>query len=271
MEPINYTLITGASEGFGKALALECASRKMNLVLVALPGPEIHYLARFIEKNFEVTVVGFEYDLSIEANCFKLFEEVKAQQLSIRYLINNAGMLSRAMFCDLEPEYFLNQIRLNVSAPTLLISLFMPDLKQNSPSAILNVSSMASFFYLPQKQVYGGTKSYLLSFSQSLRRELKGDGISVSVVCPGGMNTTPKLIFQNRIGSWGSRQSIMDPEDVAKISIKAMLNGKSLIIPGGVNYLFILLNRLLPRFIKEKITEIHCKKQFIKVRERITA
>jgi hypothetical protein len=126
---------------------------------------------------------------------------------------------------------------------------------------------MASFFYLPQKQVYGGTKAYLLSFSQSLRRELKGDKISVSVVCPGGMNTTPKLIFQNRIGSWGSRQSIMNPEDVAKITIKAMFRGKGLIIPGVFNYLFIILNRLLPKFVKEKITEVHCKKQFIKVPE----
>ena len=60
----NYTLITGASEGFGKALALECASRKMNLVLVALPGPEIFYLADFIKRNYKVDVVSIETDLS---------------------------------------------------------------------------------------------------------------------------------------------------------------------------------------------------------------
>ena len=123
MELTNYALITGASEGFGKSLAFECAGREMNLILVALPGPEIHSLANFIRVNFNVLVVCFETDLSIESNCFKLYNEVKSQQLSVRYLLNNAGMLSRDMFCDLEADYFLTQIRLNVSAPTLLIKL----------------------------------------------------------------------------------------------------------------------------------------------------
>ncbi|MGB4774231.1 MAG: SDR family NAD(P)-dependent oxidoreductase [Daejeonella sp.] len=259
MEAITYTLITGASEGFGKAMAFYCASLKMNLVLVALPGPEIHYLAAFIEKNFEVSAMGFEADLGDEKNCFWLYEEVKKKGLSIRYLINNAGVLSRGLFCDLNTDYFLKQIRVNVSAPTLLIKLFLNDLKQNAPSAILNVSSMAGLFHIPKKQVYGGSKAYLLSFSKSLRLELKRDKISVSIVCPGGMNTNPRLIYQNRIGSWMSRKSILDPEEAAKISIDAMLAGKEMIIPGTVNHFIMFIDKLIPKFIKEKIIAAHMK------------
>ena len=87
-----YTLITGASEGFGKSLALECASRKMNLILVALPGPELYNLADFIKRNYGVVVIPFEKDLSVEENCLQLFNEIEALQVPVNMLINNAGI-----------------------------------------------------------------------------------------------------------------------------------------------------------------------------------
>lgn len=260
MKSAKYTLITGASEGFGKSLAIECASHKMNLVLVALPGPQLHNLAKYIEKNYNVSVIALELDLRQEGNCEKLHEAISSQKICIQYMINNAGLLSRGYLADMETEYVLDQIKVNIIAPTILIKLFLKDLQQNAPSGILNVSSMASFFYLPQKQVYGATKSYLLSFSKSLRRELKRDHISVTTVCPGGINTSPKLIYQNRIGSWGSRKSIMEPEDVAKISIEAMLKRKDVVIPGMVNHFFMFLDLILPGFIKEMITDSYIKK-----------
>ena len=79
----NYCLITGASEGFGKALALECASRKMNLILVSLPGPELYYLADFIKRNYKVEVIAIEKDLCLEENCIAVFNEVKDRPYTI--------------------------------------------------------------------------------------------------------------------------------------------------------------------------------------------
>src|SRR6187551_3824696 len=90
--PNTYTLITGASEGFGKALAFECAAKKMNLILVALPGPELYHLANYIKRNYEVDVVPIEKDLSKEEDCMTLFEEVSALRLRVNMLINNAGI-----------------------------------------------------------------------------------------------------------------------------------------------------------------------------------
>ncbi len=260
MESKYFTLITGASQGFGKAMAIECAKRNMNLVLVSLPHTGLNELANVLKDIYKVSVFSIELDLSTSQNCISLFEKVKNEQISIKYFINNAGILSRGFFKDLDTNYILGQISLNICTPTLLIKLFLNNLRQSAPSGILNVGSMASFFYLPKKQVYGGTKAYLLSFSRSLRRELQQDNISVSIVCPGGMNTTAALTYQNRTGSWGSRMSIMNPEDAAKFAIDGMLKGKEVIVPGVLNRFFMVLNSILPKPVKDKITEVEMKK-----------
>ena len=71
----NYALITGASEGFGKALALECASRKMNMILIALPGSGLSNLASYIERNFGVKAIFFEHDTSLKSSLYSSFLE----------------------------------------------------------------------------------------------------------------------------------------------------------------------------------------------------
>ena len=251
----NFALITGASEGFGKALALECAARKMNLVLVALPGSGLTSLCCYIERNFGVTTYCLEHDLSKKDECYNLFNEIRRLQIPVDTLINNAGIGGTHYFDERDTEFYYKQIELNVVSPTLLTHLFLQDLLYHSPAYILNVSSLASFFYLPKKQVYGATKSYLVAFSKSLRRELKGKGISVSVICPGGMNTNPQMVFQNLNTHGLSRWSIMNPEEVATIAIDGMLKKKELIIPGFWNKLFMLFDKFLPKCYKEMLTD----------------
>jgi short-subunit dehydrogenase len=249
-----YTLITGASDGFGKALAIECARRKMNLVLVALPGPELSNLAGFIQKNFLVDVKTFEKDLTNEADCYDLHLDILFLDLHINILINNAGIGNTQMFTETPREFLKRQIKLNVMATTLLTSLFVPELKKNGPAYLLNIGSLSSFFYLPKKQVYGATKSFIYFFSKCLRHELKRENISVSVACPGGMNTNFSLSRINRTANCVSRISILDPEKVAPIVIGKMLKRKAVIVPGKMNQLSMLLNKLLPSFIKDIVT-----------------
>lgn len=249
-----YALITGASEGLGKFLTIECARKEMNLVLVALPGSGLKNLQNYIVTNFDVDVICIEMDLSEEKNCYQLYQQVKDRNISISVLINNAGIGGTFPFVEREAGYYSKVISLNVTTPTVLCRLFLPDLKQNNPSFIMNVSSLAGLFHLPNKQVYGGTKSYLLSFSKSLRRELKRDNVSVSVLCPGGMNTYWRLTMENRMmGTWISRQSVMEPSEVAAIGISKMFNKKELIITGFWNRCFIIWDRLFPKKIKERL------------------
>lgn len=249
-----YTLITGASEGLGKAFALECAKRNMNLLLVALPHSGLDELADFIRRNFSVSVYIFEKDLCDPAACHELFFEVQRHGIALRMLINNAGIGSTIPFGEGTVSMFEKQIKLNVLATTIITRLFLDNLERHTPSYILNVGSMASFFFLPKKQVYGGTKSYIHFFSKSLRKEVKRDGISVSVLCPGGINTNLSVTLLNKTGTWLSKLSIMDPEQVAPIAIDGLLNRKAVIVPGILNNCFMLLDKLLPEYIKNLIT-----------------
>lgn len=249
-----YTLITGASEGFGKALAIECASRNMNLVLVALPGHELHSLTDFIKRNYYVDVISIEKDLCRDESCSELFNEVNALGLQVNMLINNAGIGSTMMFEKGSVYQYEKQIKLNVLATTIITRLFLENLKQNSPSYILNVGSMACFFSLPRKQVYGATKSFIYSFSKSLRKELLKDNVHVCVLCPGGMNTNLAVTLMNKTANFISRLSVMNPEDVAPVAIDALLKGKEVIIPGRLNKLFMLFNWLLPNWLKKIIS-----------------
>ncbi len=245
-----YTLITGASDGFGKALAIECAKRKMNLALVALPGPQLFHLACFIRRNFFVEVKVFEKDLTKECSCYELFHEIRDQEIEVNILINNAGIGNTEFFTNMSPAFFTKQIQLNIMATTLVTSLFIPELKKNGPAHILNVGSLCSFFDMPKKQVYGGTKSFVYFFSRSLRLELEADNIDVSVVCPGGMNTNIQVSFMNKTGNYLSRMSVMNPEKVAQQVIDKMLAGKKLIIPGKLNNIFLVFDKILPGFLK---------------------
>jgi len=247
-----YALITGASEGLGKFLAIECAKRKLNLVLVALPGSDLKNLQKYIIKTFQVGVLYVETDLSEEKNCHQLYQQVKDENISLSVLINNAGMGGTFPFDEKDPGYYSKVISLNVTTPTILCRLFLNDLKKNATSFIMNVSSLAGIFHLPHKQVYGGTKSYLLAFSKSLSKELKGDNVFVSVLCPGGMNTRWQLTMENRtMGTWISRQSVMEPYDVAAIGIRKMFEKKELIITGFWNRCFLLWNQFFPKRIKD--------------------
>jgi hypothetical protein len=255
-----YTLITGASEGFGKALAIECASRKMNLILVALPKSGLCLLANTIKKEHNVDVIVIEKDLSIEENCIKVFKQVDKLQLPVNMLINNVGLGSTMLFGEGSIAFYQKQIKLNVLTTTLLTSLFLGMLKTNKPSHILNVGSLNCFFYLVKKQVYGATKSYVYSFSKSLRGELSCEDVNVSVICPGGMNTNATIIKINESNNWLARQSIMNPEDVAHIAIKGLLKRKEIIIPGLMNKLFLLIDMLVPSFIIKMIANNHVNK-----------
>lgn len=249
-----YTLITGASQGFGKALALECARRNMNLFLVDLPGTGLKNLKEFIHKSYEVEISSFNMDLSETSACNELVEIINKKNLQINYLINNAGVLSKGFFREVDLQYYLKQIEVNICAPTLLIKMFYDQLKRNSPSGILNVSSLASYFSLPTKQVYGATKAYLYSFSKSLNLEFRKDNIWVSIVCPGGMNTNPNMCYKNRTMGWFANLSIMDPEEVAVITMDEFLNKKEVIIPGAVNKFYLTLGKITPQFIRDSIT-----------------
>jgi len=211
-------------------------------------------------RNYQVSVHAFEKDLSRSSGCYDLFLEIENEKLQLDVLINNAGVGSTMEFVEGSPEFYEKQIGVNVLAVTVISHLFIKKLEGLTPAYILNVGSMASFCCLPKKQVYGASKSYIYYFSKSLGKELRNKGIHVSVLCPGGINTNLSVTLMNKNASWTSRLSIMNPEEVAPIALNGLFQKKKVIIPGGLNRFFLLLNKIVPTSIKTLMTNAAMRK-----------
>lgn len=249
----NFAIITGASQGLGKALAYECAGRKINMVLLALPNEGLADFATALQNQFGIQTLVYETDLSVEANCFLFFDWLRQQQLNIYILINNAGLGSMQSFGNMQPEFYQKQIHINITTPVLLTRLLLPLLQQQPQAYILNISSLANFFHIPGKEVYGASKAFLYSFSKSLRNALYNTRVSVSVICPGGINTNERVRAANKSLKGIAAKSICEPEEVAKMAIDGMLRKRPVIIPGHLNQLTLWINRILPANIKNSL------------------
>jgi short-subunit dehydrogenase len=244
-----YTLITGASSGIGKALALECALKKMNILLVALPGRELLELEKKICEEYNVKCDSLGIDLSVHCSCQKVYKWVKENNYKVNILINNVGVGSKGAFEQLSPDFYYNQINLNVVTTCILSRLFIEELKINAPSHIMNVGSMGGFFLMPHKIVYSSTKAFVYFFSRGLRTELLSSGIMVSVLCPGGTDSNAHTTAINKDLKGLAKISILKPEEVAREAIAKMLKGQPRIIPGFLNKVYYHISRLVPEFV----------------------
>ena len=250
-----YTLITGASQGIGKAFAFECASKGMNLFLVALPDHHLYTLEKKIKERYEVHIITFGIDLTSPGAARKVYEFTLDNFININFLINNAGFGTSGTFENSDYDLNTKMIHLNIQALVSITHFFIHDLKKNSPAHILNMSSMEATLPLPYKAVYTGTKNFIYSFSLAIREELRGSGVNVSVLCPGPVLTNEEGF--RRIKSQGSKAKLMIkmPEYVAKKAMKNIIKGKSVIIPGLLPYLIVKASKLFPTSVKMKILE----------------
>jgi len=247
-----FALITGASLGIGRALAEELASRHYNLLLVALPESGLPDYARSIAKKYHVKAICLETDLCREDAVQQVADWAKNQKGNLQILINNAGFGHAGSFLGQDTAFYEKMIRLNAVVPVMLTHHLLPLLLKNEQSYLLNVSSMAGMRPSPFKTVYGATKSLLLNFSHSLRGELKGRGLNISVLCPGAVLTNQEV--QERIERAGrlAMAAALTPEKVARFAIKKLFKGKAVIVPGRFNRYLNRLGMFIPNFLQQK-------------------
>ena len=250
-----YTLITGASHGIGKALSMECASRKMNLILVALPGPDLVNIVHAIRKNYDVDVVYIPIDLTETNAPEKVFNWVKDNELIVNMLINNVGIGASGLFEYIGLDEYLMMIRLNNEVLVSLTYHFLPELKKQPKAYILNMSSLEAFLPLPYKAVYAGTKNFVYSYSLALREELKDSNVSLSVVCPGPVITNREGLLRIKSHGKHSKAIVLLPKHVARAAIFYLLKGKGVIVPGFMNIAITRLVRILPVQFKMSLLE----------------
>lgn len=248
-----FTLVTGAGSGIGRALAIECAAQKMNVLLVALAGPDLDNTVAEIKNKYAVECHGLGIDLSRPESFCAVYKWVKENKYNVNVLINNVGVGSKGDFEHTEALFYEKQLQLNIHAATMLTRLMVEELKRNAPSHIMNTSSMGAFYMIPGKAVYTASKAYIYFFSKTLRLELKKHNINVSVLCPGGTDSNVNTIAINSELKGVAKRSILIPEEVATEAIAQMLKGKARIIPGFINKISYHIGRLTPEFIQNMI------------------
>lgn len=243
LEP-TYALITGASQGLGKALAFELAKRKTNLLLVALPGEGLPAITSQL-LDFQVDVHFFETDLSLRENVEALAETIN-RGFAVKYLLNNAGRGGTQRFDTAELDYLQGIIQLNIAATAMLTRLLLPNLRQQKTAYVLNVSSMAAFSPIAFKTVYPASKAFVRHFSLALREELRGTGVRVSVLFPGPMKTNADATQRIEKQGFKGKIGLQSPEQVAALAVRQLLQGRANIVPGFANKISRCLMALLP-------------------------
>jgi uncharacterized protein len=244
-----YVLVTGASAGIGKALAVAFAQRSYNLLLAALPGSGLEETAASIREKFQVRVHCICLDLSDDDAAPRIHNWCRENNYNVQVLVNNAGFGNFEMFAETRMPLLNTMMKLNNNALVKLTHCFIPDLSRFNQSYILNVSSLAAFMPLPQKSVYTATKSFVYSFSDSLRYELAQQCIHVACVCPGG-TLTERVKNAMTVEQKKKQDFFQTPEAVAEYAVAKMFAKKFRIIPGWKNRCLYTLSQLLPECIK---------------------
>lgn len=248
-----YALVTGASKGIGRSIAVLLAKKKYNLLLVARSAGELEELKRDLPFEYSIKADFFVIDLSLPDAAIKVADWCSTNSYSVSILINNAGFGLWGKFESLSIEEQLNSIHLNINAVTELTFRLLPLLKKCSHAYILNVASTAAYQALPTLAVYAASKAYVLAFSRAIRIELKDTSVSVTCISPGPVATG----FAERAGLSVIKDLAekfnMDPDVVAEIAVNAMFNKKSEVIPGFTNRISAYANRFLPKSIIEYV------------------
>ena len=240
-------VITGASAGIGAALANVFADNGHALVLVARRAPQLKALADAIEERGHARPHVIVLDLGQPDAAARIEDELRETGLEPKFLVNNAGFGLMGPAASLDRAQQLAMIDLNVRVLTELSLRFAESLVRQQ-GGILNVASVASFMPGPGMAVYHATKAYVLSFSEALHRELGGQGVRVTALCPGPVETE----FMARAGipeNYFPRFLSRSAERVAQEGYDGLMRGRRVVIPGSKNKGAAWLARLLPRRI----------------------
>lgn len=249
---MDVTLITGASSGLGEGFARALAARKHNLLLVARREERLRELATELERTEGVSVATIALDLAAPDAGERLMADVAARGLTVETLINNAGFGARGAFAEIDLAEQRRMIALNCTALMDLCHRVLPGMIERRRGGILNVASTASFQPGPWMAVYYATKAFVLSFSEALHEEVRGQGIRVAALCPGPTRTE----FADVAGMRDSElfKRFASPSDaVVRDGLAALAHNQAVKISGALNAIMAESIRFTPRTLARRI------------------
>ena len=237
-------LITGASSGIGAAFARALAARGANLVLVARRIDRLEALAAEL-RTLGVAVTPIAQDLSSPSAGADLVRATA--DLEITGLINNAGFGTFGAFADDNVDHLMTEIAVDVAAPVLLTSAFLPAMLAADRGFVINVASMSAYAPTPRMAVYGASKAFVLSFTESLWAELRGTGVVAFALSPGATSTEFNAVVGTDDATAGARMRSADDVVATALGHLEKRDPGPSVIDGAGNRIGAVLTRLPSR------------------------
>jgi short-subunit dehydrogenase len=248
-------VVTGAASGIGEALARSLADRGSDLVLLDRDAQRLDDVATSIRSGHStVDVVTHVVDLADPVATDRVAQAVLAAQPRIRLLVNNAGVALRGRFDQVSIEEFEWVIDINFRATVRLTHALLPALKAEPGSHLVNLSSIFGIVAPVGQTAYAASKFAVRGFTEALRQELATDGIGVTCVHPGGINT--RIAVSSRVGSGVPAADVddeswkklltMDPARAAAIILRGVERRRGRVLVGGSATFLDIVARLLP-------------------------
>jgi short-subunit dehydrogenase len=238
-------LITGATSGIGFELAKLFAKDGYNLVIVARDAKELDEAAGKLRNDYKIKVLPIQKDLFEKYAAFEVYDIVKAKGITIDVLVNNAGHGLYGEFAETDLKKELDIIQLNICSLVALTKLYVKEMVERGSGKILNTSSIASKSPGPWQSVYHGTKAFVQSFTESIRYEVKDDGVTITALLPGVTDTDffRKAHMENS-KAVQDESKMADPADVAKDGYDALMAGKDMVVSGFKNKVGVAMDNL---------------------------
>ncbi len=243
-----YALIAGGSKGIGYSIAEALAKRNYNLILIARNEDTLIAAKNKLEAAYPIHVEILVKDLAFENTAAEIAKWCTDSNIHLKMLCNVAGLGGEHDYLSLPLDSLRYMVRLNLESVMALTLTLLPLLEKNAPSYVLNVASMAGFAPIPIKNLYAATKSAVVSFSYSLRYQLKEKNISVSCLAPGPVFTKPSIekYTKEKLGALGMKMAV-PVKKVGEVAVKKILKGKMIIVPGTLAKTLSVVVRFFPR------------------------
>jgi short-subunit dehydrogenase len=242
-----FAVVTGASGGIGAEFARQLAPDH-DLLLVARSETRLAEVQSSLQVHGgDVTFVVA--DLSTSAGVRSVVDHVRGSSRTVELLVNNAGSGKHGSFVDTSPDDVAQQVTLDVGAVVVLTRAFLPAMVAAGRGGVINVGSTAGFQPTPRLATYAAAKAFVVSFSEALSVEVRGTGVTVSVVAPGTVDTG----FFTAAGASFRAGGLLSASAVVTAALAGHRAGRSLIVPGLANKLSTLGARVLPRSVMARV------------------
>lgn len=247
-------LLTGASKGIGLSLAQDCAKRNAHL----------HLVSRSLDPNLIQNLLGlgaasvrlWEFDLSQTSEVEKLVSNLREQSISIDVLINNAGLLTGGLLEEQDPDSIDKMLNVNVHALIRLTNRLLPGMLARKQGLIVNNASVSGKMFFPCASTYAASKAAVVAFTESLKQELRGTGVSTLLMITPGVKTEmfddiSKLYGKHLDVSFLSHIPVQEWSDRV---VRAMEEGDSIVWPTGASRVGVSLAHHWPTLFEKIVS-----------------